>query len=490
MARRPGSKTRPYASGINANHQLLSGDPGRWSGDCVVGGISCWGTGTAPNGSSVGTPGYDTGDVCSHGTSVVSIIRGSDQLGAELRGITRITTDSWKVFEIVKGKCTFLNDSIARAVQKAIASFNGLLSMSLGNRNGPVSTLSILADNAFDVGIAVVAAAGNWACNTDGTGRGIIATGLDDRDCTAPKTGIEPDWRTVASPANAFKAIAVGARDLRGNCLDNVVYKAPASDICAYSSRGPVVQSAATPNPRYKPDILGYTNVETAFTVNTTFPIPPTFRFGGTSAAAPTIAGLAMLYHNWMENAVPATFTFNCPVLRGPNTNPITAPPTSRQVCPGHVYAYLLNSGSNVTQDEGAGWLGMTGPFSNLNIEGAGLPVAPTNGWAGWGEWEVSHNQTANIPLNIPVGACNLSATIWWPENFFNPHSNLNLIIRSPAGFPGLVGNSRPSVWERQFFPGQLPSGGWVITIIGSHVSVTSQPFYFAWSYNTGAGCP
>lgn len=492
-------------SGLLAAHQLAQGDPGRWTGDCVNGGVSCWGSGGAPNGSAAGTPAYDTGDVCfgsttpgvvllgrGHGTAATSIIRGSDLLGADLRGITRITTDSWRVFNLVNaltGECRAPTASITRAVQKAITSFDSLIVLSLGAHTGPASAESTLVDNAFDIGTVVIASAGNSACDTDGLGVG--APGVVDGNCRTPTAGIEPDWRTMNSPGNAQKAISAGARDVAGNCPDNAGRGAPAGPICAYSSRGPTELRMWPPRPdmRYKPDILGYTNIEAASIASptATWAGPG---FSGTSAAAPTVAALAMLYHNWMQNAVPGNLSFNCPTRSGPNRGLVPITPNSRRVCPGHVYAYLLNSAQHVTRDEGAGWNGTTGPAANLNIEGAGRPVAPTNGWAGWGEWSVSQGQTANITLNVPIGACNLSATIWWPEDFRRAHSNLDLLITSPPGFPDAISNSRPSVWERQSFPGPIAPGGWQLSFIGADVAVASQPFYFAWSYHTGAGCP
>ncbi len=470
-------------SGILGTHQLLQDDSLRWTGDCVNGGNDCWGTGAAPNGA--GALPYNTEDACDHGTAATSIIRGSGRLGAELRGITRITTDSWRVFETVNGGCTAAASDLTRAVQKAIDSFDSLIVFEWESHNGPASAESTAADNAFETGAVVISAVGNGACATDGQGDGVWAT--PDGNCRAPVIGVEPDWRTAGSPGDARKVIAVGARDISGDCPDNPARGAARDGICAYSGRGSVDQELsvpARPDLRYKPHILGYTNVEAASSTGN----DDTWAWPGFSGAGatPTVAALGMLYYNWMQSAVPSNFRFNCPTQRS-----LSSPTgVTRQVCPGHVYAHLLNSAENVTQDEGAGWNGTTGAAAELNIEGAGLPVALTNGWAGWGEWAVSRTQTANIPLNIPANACNLSATIWWPEERANAHSNLDLRITGPVGVAGALANSRPSVWERQSFPGPIAPGGWLISVVGTDVPISSQPFYFAWSFNTGAGCP
>ena len=68
------------------------------------------------------------------------------------------------------GECTATTASITHAVQKAISSFDSLIVLSLGARIGPASAESTLVENAFDIGAAVIASAGNSACDTDGRG--------------------------------------------------------------------------------------------------------------------------------------------------------------------------------------------------------------------------------------------------------------------------------------------------------------------------------
>ena len=80
--------------------------PAAWAGDCNQGGSTCWGDGSFPNGAAGATfPNYDISDDANHGNKIIGGIRGSADLGAELRGITRITTDHWKISSNSKAEC-------------------------------------------------------------------------------------------------------------------------------------------------------------------------------------------------------------------------------------------------------------------------------------------------------------------------------------------------------------------------------------------------
>ena len=474
-------------TGMRAGHRLLRDYPDRWTGDCAHGGADCWGSGRAPNGTVVGTPNYNPGDCANHGTPAIGIISGNANRGPELRGITPITTDSWKA---VDSGCQFRTAAVIRAVQKAVASFDSVVSNSwTAFLQNPASATATLMDNAFDVGAVVIASSGNDACHTDGQGGpDPLGTGpAGDGDCHHPIPGAEPAFGSVGSPAEAHKVIAVGAWNVLGNCPDNGRSYAPPSGLCAYSSRGP------TPDLRLKPDILGYTNIEAASSWGTaaTWAWPG---FNGTSAAAPTIAALAMLYHNWMQAAVPSPLFNGCPTRQGPSSPSgalTSAAPGARRVCAGHVYAYLLNSAPNNTAWEGAGWNGRTGAQAALNLQGAGRPVAPLNGWAGWGTVDpLVDSQRVNVAVAVPTDACNFDATIWWPEAAGLAHSDVDFSIVDPSGVAQSTADSGPSVWERATVRGPLQPGVWTVSLFGFAIPAGTQPVYFAWTFHTGAGCP
>ena len=207
--------------------------------DCVNGGANC----------TAGT-GFDPTDDCwDHGTASAAIITGNARQGADFRGVTAITLDSFKVYP---GGCGGLDSTAAvRAFQAAVAVLDRVIVAEMQGSGDDLSAISAAADAAFDAGAVIIAANGNNG----------------------------PNASTVNTPANAHRVIGVGNFDVQ---TQNQV---------ASQSRGPA------PDGRFKPDIQAPTNTETASSASDT-----AFQsFGGTSGATPYAAGAAALLRNWLR---------------------------------------------------------------------------------------------------------------------------------------------------------------------------------------------
>ncbi len=363
--------------------------------DCVNGGANC-NTGSALN------PNDDCWD---HGTSSAAIITGNGRQGNAFRGVTGITLDSWKVYPSstnpTTGACNgFLNTTAAvRGFENAVRVLDRVIVAEMQGSGDDRSAIAVAADNAFDAGAVVIAANGNNG----------------------------PAASTVNCPANAHKAIGVGAFDVE----TGIQY--------ADQSRGPA------PDNRFKPDIQAPTNTNTASNASDT----ARQTFSGTCGATPYAAGAAALLRNW---------------LRGP----------SGSIDPGQVYAQLILSGQD------------TYPFDNT--AGAGPIQLPTNGWAWWGKTSVGNGQTIDIPITISARYANtLDAALWWPEGgvrilgfLIDWHSDVDLHLVDPSGATRAWSLSIPSVFERCRVAGRVATGTWKLRIRGYRVPVSSTTVYWA----------
>ena len=207
--------------------------------DCVAGGATC-----------TAGPGFDpTDDSWNHGTCSAAIITGNARQGADFRGVTAITLDSFKIYPSGGG---FLDSNAAvRAFQVAVSVLDRVIVAEIQGTGDDLSAISAAADAAFDAGAVVIAANGN-----NGPGAG-----------------------TVNTPANAHRAIGVGNFDVQTQTQ------------ITGQSRGPA------PDGRFKPDIQAPTNTETASSASDT-----AFKtFSGTSGATPYAAGAAALLRNWLR---------------------------------------------------------------------------------------------------------------------------------------------------------------------------------------------
>ena len=207
--------------------------------DCVAGGATC-----------TAGPGFDpTDDSWNHGTCSAAIITGNARQGADFRGVTAITLDSFKIYPSGGG---FLDSNAAvRAFQVAVSVLDRVIVAEMQGGGDDLSAISAAGDAAFDAGAVVIAANGNNG----------------------------PAASTVNTPANAHRVIGVGNFDVQTQAQING------------QSRGPA------PDGRFKPDIQAPTQTETASSASDT-----AFKsFSGTSGATPYAAGAAALLRNWLR---------------------------------------------------------------------------------------------------------------------------------------------------------------------------------------------
>lgn len=222
--------------------------------DCVNGGTNC-NNSAAPDWNPWDTLGTD-----GHGTGVAAIMSGTSILGNAFRGVTSIKVDSFKVITAA-GAVSFA--AVDRAYLRAAAVGDWATNASLNTFTSANSAVAAAADNAFDAGLVVIAAAGNEG----------------------------PTYGSVGCPGNARKVLAVGAIDTSESFQNGT------RTVLGFSGRGP------TSDNRIKPDLIAPTNVTTASRASST----ATWTYGGTSGATPHVTGAAMLWMNWIKASFPAT---------------------------------------------------------------------------------------------------------------------------------------------------------------------------------------
>lgn len=313
----------------------------------------------------------EPGDDHNHGTKTAGIISGSDALGEEYRGVTEVTLDS---FDVYPGDGGLSTAATLRAIEASLALLGRVLvaeMQSSSNENGSISTA---ADNAYDCGAVIIAANGNNG----------------------------PDEETVNAPANARKAIGIGAFHIQ------------TENQYTSQSRGP------TGDGRIKPDVQAPNSTETASAQTDTAVAP----YGGTSGATPYGAGAATLLRNWLRNSF-------C-------------------IDPGQVYAQLILSGQD------------TFPFDNTT--GAGPLNLPTNGWAWWGQVTLSNAERVDITLSLDSSWDTFDVACWWPKNT-DRFRVVWLQLIDPNGAVRASSTSLPSVFQRARENGDIESGDWTLRI-------------------------
>ncbi len=359
-------------------------------GDCVLGGRTC--AAGAINTSDSSPP---------HGTQTTSIIAAGSGGGEAFRGVTESTVDVFRIYNRPSdGDVRFdsLNlGATVRAMERALTLGDRVIAVQVQLiSTNSFDSLALAADAAFDSGAVVVVAAGN---------RGI-------------------GGQSVASPAIAHKALAIGRTDIR--------------------SAGPHPRSLGGPTPdgRIKPDVHAPSDTETASGSTDSF-----FSwFDGTSGATPYAAGAAALLRNWLKQ-------FGA-------------------IDPGQVYAQMILSGRR------------TGAVNNVN--GAGLLALPVYGTTWWGKTDVSNAETIELKLGVAAGTTALDAALWWPEGrdpapgLAEQHSDIDLRLIDPAGVVRAAGLSTTSIWERVRVTGPLTPGVWTLQIYGYRTSAPARTVYWS----------
>ena len=370
-------------TGVRSTHTLLTGPDRIWfEEDCFNGDGNC---------NDIGVAAYDPDDDCwNHGTSTAAILTGNSNLGFGSRGVTESWIDSWKVYN-----CAGLNTTATlRGYDQAVMWGDQIVVAEIQSRQGDTGSIAEAADDAFDAGTMTIAANGNYGAEGAGS---------------------------VASPANAHKAIGVGNYDVDTG-----------SDISSQSD-GP------TSDGRYKPDIQAPTNTDTASNVSDT----AIRNFSGSSGATPYAAGAASLFADW----------YNKTALTSANA--------------GKVYAGLINGGPL----DWGNW---------NNSEGVGKFELPLNGTIYIGSRNLTDEDNDRVTIDVPFGATSISAAIWWPENSADTHRDIDLYLELPGGATSDSSISGVSVFEHVEVNGLIAAGERDVRIYGYFVpSSATQTVYY-----------
>ena len=359
-------------TGVRVSHTLLNHYA--FLRDCVTGGSDC------------NTGSINTDDNCwNHGTSSMSELTANANLGNANRGVTGVYVDSFKVYS-----CAGLDRAAAvRGFQAAIPALDRVIVAEIQDTSDQNGAIAAAADAAYNAGAVVVAANGNFG----------------------------PNASTVRSPGNARKALGVGAADVTTQALQ------------AYSGRGPTLDG------RYKPDILGPTNVNAASTASTT----ALQLFTGTSAATPNAAAATGLIRNF---------------IRGSNF----------ELDPGQINAFMIMTSRNQFFD---------------NNSGAGLVRLPTNGHSWWGSVSVGTGSIVNVPIGISsTSSTVVDVALWWPESATQAHNDVDLELINPNNVIVSSSLSGPSIYEKARASSGFISGTWQVRVRSYNVSSTQTVYY------------
>ena len=345
-------------------------------------------------------PDGNPGDLCGegHGTGTAGILIGDGSKDPQFRGLTAATLDWFDVYnQDCHGSCKGTKDSeeldacaVIRAFETAVNRRIPVIVAEMQAIGNDLDPINLAAANAFSKGCAIIAANGN-----------------------SDEIGTD-----VACPAREATVIGVGARYYNGWDLTT---PGPAQTV------GPV-------NGRYKPDILGPTNLETTSRCDKN----SAMAFSYTSGATAFVGGAAGLLFDLIRTKTSASDA-------------------------GHTYAQLILAGN------------LTGnlPARLFRPEsGAGLTTiqsANSLRWLGKVEFAVDPalNPDPTVvefikPLYGNIGsATTMDVAVWWPEAVTTSgvptHRRIKLELIDPSGVARATSADPTSVFQRVSYPGAAP---------------------------------
>lgn len=214
--------------------------------DCTHGNSYC--ANSPPN------PDYNDQGLDEHGTASANIIMGGVSSwpgwGADFRGVSKVALDYINAYKRDEdGHIGLDRDSFLRAMNLAALWADDLIIAEVQSPTTEADLPALAADDAFDMGIAVVGAVGNLEFTS-----------------------------VAAAPGNAHKAMAIGAWHLESGSV-------------AYQVSGSV-------GGRYKPDVQFPSYVDAA---GHWTPYAPYANYGGTSAATAFAGGAAAILYDFFD---------------------------------------------------------------------------------------------------------------------------------------------------------------------------------------------
>jgi hypothetical protein len=326
-------------------------------------------------------------DQCNHGTWTAAIVAAYHESPTtappDYRGVTPFEIGTYRTYDVFSAGCGSVEAAGVRALQQVVADGYHIALVEHQETSGQAGAISLQADNAFDTGLAVIATNGNQLRDANGN-------------------LINP---YVRAPAIAHKVLGVGG----------YVYDSCVSSYLLHCTT--IFDQALGPAPdgRIKPDVQAPSETRPNSQNQT-------FRFGGTSGAAPYAAGAAALW-GWLINPGWATGQW--------------------QLEPGHLYARLLAGGTRTH------WDSVYNPPRVINNEAGVGPIRMTQHQSSdprWGVVTLTGGQYVDIQIPIPNNNVKkVKTAIWWPETHNGGHNDIDLFLLDQAGTS--VGGSRWIDW-------------------------------------------
>jgi hypothetical protein len=360
------------------------------------------------------TGGNNPDDTCgNHGTSTVAAITGNtnlgDGFGDGLRGLTAITTDSFKVYGCdVAGNTTLNADWVRQGFERAVQVLDRVIVAEMQVQESETGPIATAADAAFDAGAVVVGANGNFGQAADGT----------------------PVTASVRSPALAHKVLGIGANDLSATILVTQPTQ----------SRGPA------PDGRIKPDLQAPTGAETASNASDT----ATRVFTGTSGATANAAGAIALARNYLRTRGATVF----------------------EIDPGQVYAYMIANGSllgsTINNLNGAGGIRLPHPPDNTIRSQVSISANQTLSIP----FAVGQGTNADLKVAIwwperPTAHNDIDLQLVDPNGFVRDSS---ITVSSVFEKVGVHGVLTPGTWTLRIRGYSVPTGSQLVNYAASLV--------------------